>query len=68
MSIRIRRAPDGVLVAVCGAKTKRMSSDIYLDDEVHYALSQKYWRDYDSIQIIDEEDIARAAAQEEQEE
>ena len=34
--------------------------DIYLDDEAHYALSQKYWRDYDEISIIDDEDIKRA--------
>ena len=60
MAIRIRRATDGILVALCAAESTPIRGDIYLDDEAHYALSQKYWRDYDEISIIDDEDIERA--------
>ena len=61
MSIRIRRAEDGQLVALCAAKSSEQDGDIYMDDEVHYALTQKFWRDYDEVAIVDKEDINRAA-------
>lgn len=64
MAIRVRRMPDGWLVALCAAKSKEKEGDLYLDDEIHYALSQKYWRDYDEITIVDEDDMRRAALQE----
>ncbi len=48
---------DHVHVALCAAKTLPEEGDIYLDDGWHYAISQKYWRDYDEIDIVDEEDI-----------
>ena len=60
MSIRIRRAEDDQLVALCAAKSREQEGDTYLDDEVHYALAQKFWRDYDEVAIVDKEDISRA--------
>ena len=59
MAIRIRDRGDGVLIALCAAKTQPEEGDLYLDDEVHYALSQKYWRDYEEIEIVSE-DVAYA--------
>ena len=63
MSIRVRRMDDGCLVALCAAKSDEKEGDIYLDDEVHYALSQKFWRDYEQVDIVDEGDIERALSQ-----
>ena len=64
MAIRVRRMDAGCLVALCAAKSDEKEGDIYLDDEAHYALSQKFWRDYEEIDIVDEEDIERAFSQE----
>lgn len=64
MAIRVRRVSDGCLVALCAAKSESQSGDIYLDDEVHYALARKFWRDYDEVSIIDKDDIQRADIQE----
>jgi len=61
MAIRLRTV-NGVQVALCAAKTFAEPGDIYLDDGWHYTLSQKYWRDYDEIDIVDEEDVALAAS------
>ena len=60
MAIRIRDRGDGQLIALCAAKTKPEKDDLFLDDEIHYTLSQKYWRDYDEIEIIDKDDVAYA--------
>jgi len=60
MAIRLRKV-NGVAVALCAAKTAAEPGDIYLDDDWHYAISQKYWRDYDEIKIVDEDDIRLAA-------
>ncbi len=56
MAMRLRTV-NGVMVALCAAKTKDEEGDIYIDDGFHYAISQKYWRDYDEINIVDEDDI-----------
>ena len=63
MAIRVRRR-SGRLVALCAAKSQEEKGDLYLDDEIHYALSQKYWRDYPEIGTIDEGDIILALAEE----
>lgn len=63
MAIRVRRV-DGVLVALCAAKTEAVEGDLYLDDGIHYALSQKLWRDYPEIGTVDPNDIALAAQEE----
>jgi hypothetical protein len=45
MAIRLRRT-DGVLVALCAARSVPKLGDVYLDDGQHYALAEKFWRDY----------------------
>lgn len=47
MAIRIRNL-DGELVALCAAKTKAKAGDIYLDDNVHHALTTKFGLDFES--------------------
>ncbi len=54
MAIRLRTV-NGVKVALCAAKSRPVMGDIYIDDGFHYAISQKYWRDYDEIDIVDTE-------------
>lgn len=51
MAIRIRLI-DGDYVAVCAAKTKAKEGDIYLNDEVHHALSTKFAVDFQSEGLI----------------
>ena len=60
MAIRLRIV-DGARVALCAAKTFTEPGDIYINDGWHYALSQKFWRDYDEVEIVDADDIALAA-------
>ena len=45
MAIRLRDV-DGVLVALCAAKTNAQPNDVYLDDAQHYALACKFARDH----------------------
>ena len=45
MAIRIRRI-NGRLVALCAARTKIQRDDIYLDDNVHHALTTKFAVDW----------------------
>jgi len=45
MAIRIRRV-NGVLIAICAAKSIPKEGDVYLDDAQHEALSAKFRRDY----------------------
>jgi hypothetical protein len=45
MAIRLRKV-DGVMVALCAAKTIEELGDIYLSDEEHYALARKFERDW----------------------
>ena len=63
MAIRVRRV-DGQLVALCAARSGEREGDLYLDDGVHYALAQKFWRDHEEVGIVDREDIERAFSQE----
>jgi len=45
MAIRIRKI-NGELVALCAAETSPMKDDIYLDDNIHHALSVKFYEDF----------------------
>lgn len=47
MAIRIRRV-RGKLVALCAAENKAKEGDLYLDDEVHHALTRKFEADFKS--------------------
>ncbi len=59
MAIRLRMVGD-IAVAICAAHSEPKPDDIYLDDKWHYAISQKYWRDYDEIDIVDEDNNVAA--------
>lgn len=48
MSIRLRII-EGRMVALCAARSVPADGDIYLDDAVHYALSQKFMADLDEL-------------------
>lgn len=48
MSIRLRSV-NGVLVALCAARSVPKPGDVYLDDGQHYALAEKFWREYQSL-------------------
>jgi hypothetical protein len=52
MAIRIRRV-NGKTFAFCAAETDAMEGDIYLDDDVHYALTLKQL--YETKDILDED-------------
>lgn len=45
MAIRIRKF-KGHTIAVCAAKTKARKGDIYLDDNAHHALTNKFAWDW----------------------
>lgn len=45
MAIRIRMI-EGETVALCAAVTKEKEGDIYLDDNIHHALSTKFGVDW----------------------
>ena len=45
MAIRIRTV-NGVTVALCAARSMPKPRDLYLDDAMHEALAQKFFRDY----------------------
>jgi hypothetical protein len=47
MAIRVRRV-NGVLVAVCAARSVEKPGDLYLDDGVHQALAEKFLEDFQS--------------------
>ena len=65
MAMRLRTV-NGELMALCAAYSEEKQGDIYIDDGWHYAISQKYWRDYDEIAITDEKDVALAKKIEEE--
>jgi hypothetical protein len=52
MAIRIRKV-KGRLLALCAAKTKPEKDDIYLDDNIHHALSEKFSIDFYSMGFVD---------------
>lgn len=47
MSIRIR-VVDGVMVALCAARSVEKPGDVYLDDGHHHALAEKFAADFQS--------------------
>ena len=50
MAIRIR-VVDGVMVALCAARSVPKEGDVYLDDAMHYALSTKFALDFNSNRL-----------------
>jgi len=51
MAIRIRTI-EGYTVALCAALSKEEKGDIYLDDNVHHALSTKFGLDWKSEGLL----------------
>ncbi len=51
MAIRIR-VVDGKTVALCAAETQECPGDIYLDDNVHHALTNKFEADFHSMGFL----------------
>lgn len=47
MAIRLRRV-DGMLVALCAARSMPKKGDVYLDDAAHHALAVKFDLDFGS--------------------
>ncbi len=64
MAIRLRTV-EGTLIALCAAETDAAPGDEYLDDGQHYALSVKFWRDYQgqTINFSSKEDDRLAETQ-----
>ncbi len=52
MAIRIR-VVDGVMVALCAARSVAKEGDIYLDDAVHQALADKETRHWYEREKVD---------------
>lgn len=52
MAIRLR-VVDGVLIAICAARSVEKPGDIYLDDNAHHALGNKFSRDYHEMYAYD---------------
>jgi len=57
MAIRIRIA-KGKTMALCAAETKPEEGDLYLDDNIHHALSQKFHDDFVCEGLIEGDKIA----------
>jgi len=51
MAIRIRKK-DGGYVALCAAKSEPKRGDLYLDDNIHHALTIKFEKDFKSMGLI----------------
>jgi hypothetical protein len=47
MAIRVR-VVNGVMVALCAARSVEQPGDIYLDDGAHHALAEKFREDFAS--------------------
>lgn len=47
MAIRIRTI-NGATIAICAAITEPKEGDLYLDDNIHHALSTKFSLDFNS--------------------
>jgi hypothetical protein len=56
MAIRIRII-DNKTVALCAAISEPKEGDIYLDDNIHHALSTKFLIDFDSEGIISKDPL-----------
>ena len=57
MAIRVRKIEDKngfSYIALCAAESSPKEGDIYLDDGVHHALSEKFWEDFKSMGFIKE--------------
>ena len=51
MAIRVRKIKDK-LVALCAAEYQEKEGDIYLDDNVHHALTLKFMADFKKMDLL----------------
>ena len=51
MAIRIRKI-SGHTIALCAAESKPMEGDLYLDDNIHHALSTKCGLDWEEEGLV----------------
>lgn len=51
MAIRIRNV-NGCVIALCAAETDEKPGDIYLDDDIHHALTTKFGLDFESEGLL----------------
>lgn len=54
MAIRLRRTDDAGLIAICAARSIQKEGDVYLDDEAHAALSDKFDDDFRTMGFLRE--------------
>jgi len=47
MAIRLRHV-DGLTVALCAARSVEHAGDVYIDDNQHHALAEKFMADFQS--------------------
>ena len=45
MAIRIRKI-NNITIALCAAETNPKENDLYLDDNIHHALTTKFGEDF----------------------
>jgi len=55
MAIRIRKVNEK-LVALCAAESSPEPNDLYLDDNVHHALSEKFTADFKEMGFLRSKD------------
>ena len=53
MAIRIRKIGDEI-VALCAAKHKYQEGDLYLNDNIHHALTNKFHNDFKEMGFLKE--------------
>ncbi len=59
MAIRLR-VVDGETVALCAAQTVSVEGDVYLDDNMHYALMLKFAGDFHESGVCPDIGISEA--------
>jgi len=67
MAIRIRKI-KGYVIALCAAKTRAKKGDIYLDDNAHHALTNKFAWDWYKTEIVDKNMVELMIKEESKEE
>ncbi len=53
MAIRVRKI-NGITVALCAASTLSKPDDLYLDDNIHHALTTKFGLDWYEEGFLDD--------------
>ena len=56
MAIRIRTIRNKV-VAICAARSTKQKGDIYLDDNIHHALTEKFEKDFEKMGFLNDKEV-----------